>query len=75
MMPPRKQHDKVVLRLHWENSKKYELEVSSKWYEHQPLLIVKNEEVKLTREMIIYTDKKLEHNRSDLKILVKEGKE
>ena len=75
MMPPKKQHNKVVLQVHWRNSKKNELKASSKWYKHQPLPNVKNEEGKLTWDMIIYTDKKLEHNWSDITILLKEGKE
>lgn len=55
----RKKQDKLALRVHWEVSKKYELEASSKWYEHEPLSVTEKEVVKLAWNKTIYTDKKL----------------
>lgn len=42
-----KRHDKVALRVHWELNKKYDLKCGENWYEHQPLPVIENDEVKL----------------------------
>ena len=55
----RNRHDKEALWVHWEISKKYGLEASSKCQEYQPFPVTKNEEVKLTSNMTISADKKL----------------
>ena len=60
-----------VIRAYWEISKKYGILASSKWHEHQPLPITKNE---LTWYMTIYTDKKLKHNKPNLTLLLKREK-
>jgi len=59
----RQRHDKLALRVHWEVSWKYGIECTEKWYDHQPLPIVENGEVRITWDMTIYTDKVLKHNR------------
>ena len=33
----RKRHDKVALRVHWEMCRKYRIDCTNKWYDHQPL--------------------------------------
>ena len=33
----RKRHDKVALRVHWERCRKYGIECTDMWYDHQPL--------------------------------------
>ena len=38
----RKGHDKVPLCVHWEMCRKYGIEFTDKWYDHQPLPIAKN---------------------------------
>ncbi|XP_068708265.1 uncharacterized protein [Montipora foliosa] len=55
----RKRHDKVALRVHWEMCRKYGIECTDKWYDHQPLPTAENGEVKITWQMTIYTDKVL----------------
>ena len=43
-----------------------------KWYNHQPLPIVKNGEngeVRITCDMTIYTDKVLKHHRPDITLV------
>ena len=37
----RKCHDKVALQIHWEMCRKYGIECTDKWYDHQPLPIAK----------------------------------
>ena len=43
----RKRPDKVALRVHWELSRRYGLECGERWYEHQPIPEVENEQMKL----------------------------
>ena len=68
----RKRHDKVALRVHWEVCRKYGIECTEKWYDHQPLPIVENGEVRVTWDMTIYTDKVLKHNRPDITLVHKD---
>ena len=67
----RKRHDKVALRVHWEMYRKYGIECTNKWYDHQPLSTAENGEVRITWDMTIYTDKALKHNRPDITLMHK----
>ena len=67
----RKRHDKVALRVHWEVCRKYGIECTEKWYDHQPLPIVETGEVRVTWDMTIYTDKVLKH-RPDITLVRKD---
>ncbi|XP_063588859.1 uncharacterized protein LOC134766032 [Penaeus indicus] len=71
----RKRHDKVALRVHWEICRKYGRECTDKWYDHQPLAVAENRDVRITWDMIVYTDKKLNHNRPDITLLRKDTQE
>ena len=68
----RKRHDKVALRVHWEMCRKYGIECTNKWYDHQPLSTAENGEVRITWDMTIYTDKVLKHNRPDITLMHKD---
>ena len=46
----KKRHDKVALRVHWQLSKRYGFESGENWYEHQPLPVIENDQVKLMRD-------------------------
>ena len=70
-----KRHDKVALRVHWEICRKHGIDCSNKWYEHQPSLVVENDEVRIRWDMTIYTDKKLKHNRPDITVMQRNTKE
>ena len=61
--------------MHWEICRKHGIECTDKWYEHQPLPVVENGDVRITRDMTIYTDKKLRHNRPDITLLQRGTKE
>ena len=67
-----KRHDKVALWVHWEMCRKYGIDCNDKWYDHQPLPIVENGEVRVTSDMTIYTDKVLKHNRPDITLVHKD---
>ena len=70
----RKPHDKVAPWIHWEMYRKYGIERTDKWYDHQPLPIAENGEVRITWDMTIYTDKVLKHNRPDITLVHKDTK-
>ena len=55
----RKRHDEVALRVHWEICRKYGIECTDKWYDHQPLAVTENREVRITIFLSVYTDKKM----------------
>ena len=46
--------------------RKYGIECTDKWYDHQPLTVAKNRDVRITWDMTVCTDKKLNHNRPDI---------
>ena len=52
----RKRHDKVALGVHWVMCRKYGIDYTEKWYDHQPLSIVENGEVRVTWDMTIYIE-------------------
>ena len=63
----KKRHDKVALRVHWELNKKYDLGSGEKWYEHKPLPVIGNDQVKLVWDSTIVTDRRVPHmNRPDM---------
>ena len=71
----KKRHDKVALRVHWEMCRKYGIECTDKWYDHQPLAVAENRDVRITWDMTVYTDKKLNHNRSGITLVRKDTQE
>ena len=46
--------------------RKYNIECTDNWYDHQPLPVAENVEVRITWDMTIYTDKVLKHIRITL---------
>ena len=71
----RERHDKVALQVYWKTCRKYVIECTDKWYDHQPLPVAKNREVRITRDMTVYTDKALKNNRPDISLLHKASQE
>ena len=71
----RKLHDKVALQVHWEICRKYGIECTDKWYDHQPLAVTESREVRITWDMTVYTDRKLNHNRPDITLVQKDTQE
>ena len=68
----RKRHDKVALRVHWEMCRKYRIECTDKWYDHQPMPTAENGEMRVTLDMTIYMDKVLKYNRPDITLVHKD---
>ena len=71
----RKRHDKVALQVHWKICRKCGIECTDKWYNHKPLAVTENREVRITWDMTVYTDKKLNHNRLDITLVQKDTQE
>ena len=70
-------HDKVAAILHWELCKKYGFALSGKSYEHfvdKERKVLENDRAKLLWDWSVQTDVKLDHNKPDLILLVKETK-
>ena len=67
----RKRHDNVALQVHWELWRKYGLDRTDKWYDHQPLPVAENREVRMTWDMTTSTDERLKHNRPDITVVHK----
>ena len=59
----KKRHDKVALRVYWEMCRKYGIECTDKWYDHQPLAVAETRDVRITWDRTVHTDKKLNYNR------------
>ena len=59
---PKVNTEKAMTRVHWELCRKYVLESADKWYDHQPLSVAENGEVRMTWDMTIYIGKRLKHN-------------
>ena len=62
----------MALRVHWEMYRKYGIECTDQWYDHQPLPTAENGEVRITWDMTIYTDKVLKNNRPDITLVHKD---
>ena len=63
---------KVALRVQWEMCRKYGIECTDKWYDHQLLPITEKWRVRITWDMTIYTDKVLKHNQPDITLVHKD---
>ena len=55
--------------------RKYGIECGDKWYDHQPLAVAENRGVRITWNMTVCTDKKLNHNRPDITLVRKNTQE
>ena len=71
----RNRHDKVALWVHKEMCSKHGIECTDKRYDHQPLPVAENGDVRITWDMTIYTDKVLKHTRPDITLVHKDTQE
>ena len=71
----KKRHNKVALLVQRESCRKYGIECTDKWYDHQPLAVAENRNVRITWDMTVYTDNKLNHNRPDITLIRKDTQE
>ena len=67
----KRRHDKVCSHLHWCLSRKYGLDVDSKWYHHKPDKVIENDVVKILWDYNIQTDRIIKHPRPDMTVVDK----
>lgn len=69
-----KRHNKVAGHIHWKLCKKFEIETTEKWYEHQPQNVTENPMVKLLWDTGVNTDRTINANRPDIIFIQKKEK-
>ena len=67
----KRRHDKVCLNIHWALCKKFGFDHAECWYNHVPVAILENENVKLLWDFSIQVDRKIDHYRPDIVIFHK----
>ena len=67
-----KRHNQVARYVHWEVCKHFNITVADKWYDHEPLSVLENEQVNILYDFSIHTDRFIRANRPD--IVVKDKK-
>ena len=61
-------HNKVAQYIHWKVCQHYDMEVNSKWYEHQTEPVTENSKATILWDFAIQTDRTIKANRPDLVI-------
>lgn len=67
-------HNKVASYIHWNICNNYKIQVSDKWYEHQPEPVIDCEEVTIIWDQPVHTDREIKANRPDIIIKCKDNK-
>ena len=65
-------HDWVGRRIHWDICRTFGVNVSEKWYNHEPESVVENDTCKVLWDFAIQTDHVIEARRPDLILIKKE---
>ena len=64
----RERHDKALTYIHWNICKYYQIQVTSKWYEHKPSKVAEGKDDTVLWDMPINADKEIKANRPDIVI-------
>ena len=67
----KRRHDKVGQNVHWQLCKKYGFECGQNWYQHVPVPVLENEEIKLLWDFTIQVDREIANYRPDIVIFNK----
>jgi len=70
----KKRHDKVATALHWDICRQHNIPTSKAWYNHVPMKVTENDEVKILWDYDIQTDKHIQARRPDITIESKQDK-
>ena len=62
---------KAVVYIHWKTRQHYNIQVSNKWYEHEPATVTENKEATILWWNEIHTDREIAANKPD--IVIKEN--
>ena len=61
-------HDKALIYIHKNICRYYQIQVTSKWYEHKPSNVAEGKDVTILWDMPINTDNEIKANRPDIVI-------
>ena len=67
----KRRHDNVARLVHWHLCKKYNFELTDKWYEHSPKAVMEDNVIKLLWDVSIQCDHVIEARRPDIVIINK----
>ena len=67
----KRRHDNVARLIHWHLCKKYNFELTDKWYEHSPKAVMEDNVIKLLWDVNIQCDHVIEARRPDIVIINK----
>ena len=59
-------HDNLAINIQWDLCDKWKLDHAEKWYDHKPLMMIEDEDVKILWEMKKQTDHMIEHSMPDI---------
>ena len=59
-------HDNVLIYIHWQNCKHYEIGVTDKWHDHKPNTDTEGRDITILWDMPIHTDKEIKANRPNI---------
>ena len=62
----KRRHDLVGKRVHWDLSKVCGFKVKDKWYEHEPVAVMVNDDYRILWDISIETDHTIETRRPDM---------
>ena len=70
----KRRHDNLGKIVHWKLARKSNFEAGDKWYEHEPEIILENEDYKILCDFSIQSDHVIEARRPDLAVVDKKEK-
>ena len=70
----KRRHDRVVRALLWALCQKHEIQISQKWYEHEPKGVVEIDNAKILWDFNLQTDNEIQARRPDIVIHHKSNK-
>ena len=68
----KRRYDLVGKKIHWEMYRKFGMEVSNKWYQHEPETVVENEKSTILWDMNIKTGDVIDACRPDMAVIAKD---
>ena len=70
----KRRHGWARKNIHWELCKKFEINVTPKWYQHKPEAVTEHEKCKILWDVSIQTDHVIEARRPDMIVVDKVNK-
>ena len=67
-------HNKAAMYIHWKLCKYYDIDVTERYYKHEPTTVTENDQVTILWDMPIQTDREITANRPDIVVKDKVNK-